>query len=30
MSCNGWIPGFFGVVNQRTHTPLRSTLVAAI
>jgi APA family basic amino acid/polyamine antiporter len=28
MSCNGWLPGFFGVVNQRTHTPLRSTLVA--
>jgi APA family basic amino acid/polyamine antiporter len=28
MSCNGWLPGFFGVVNQRTYTPLRSTLVA--
>jgi len=28
MSCNGWLPAFFGVVNARTHTPLRSTLVA--
>ena len=28
MSCNGWLPPFFGVVNARTHTPLPSTLVA--
>ncbi len=28
MSCNGWLPGFFGIINPRTHTPLRSTLVA--
>ena len=28
MSCNGWLPPFFGVVNPRTHTPVRSTLVA--
>ena len=28
MSCNGWLPVFFGVVNPRTRTPLRSTLVA--
>jgi len=28
MSCNGWLPPFFGVVNARTHTPLRATLVA--
>ncbi len=28
MSCNGWLPAFFGVVNPRTRTPLRSTLVA--
>jgi amino acid transporter len=28
MSCNGWLPVFFGVVNPHTRTPLRSTLVA--
>jgi len=28
MSCNGWLPAFFGAVNPRTRTPLRSTLVA--
>jgi APA family basic amino acid/polyamine antiporter len=28
MSSNGWLPAFFGVVNPRTRTPLRSTLVA--
>jgi APA family basic amino acid/polyamine antiporter len=28
MSCNGWLPPFFGVVNKRTRTPLRATLVA--
>jgi len=28
MSCNGWLPAFFGVVNPRTGTPVRSTLVA--
>lgn len=28
MSCNGWLPAFFGKVNPYTHTPLRSTLVA--
>ena len=28
MSCNGWLPAFFGVVNARTRTPLRATLVA--
>lgn len=28
MSCNGWLPGFFGVVNPRTHTPLRATVIA--
>ena len=28
MSCNGWLPSFFGVVNRRTRTPLRATLVA--
>lgn len=30
MSCNGWLPAFFGVVNPRTHTPVRATLVAGI
>jgi APA family basic amino acid/polyamine antiporter len=30
MSCNGWLPAFFGVVNARTHTPLRATFVAGI
>jgi len=28
MSCNGWLPAFFNVVNARTHVPLRGTLVA--
>ena len=28
MSCNGWLPPFFGVVNPRTRTPLRSTVIA--
>ena len=28
MSCNDWLPSFFGVVNARTRTPLRATLVA--
>ena len=28
MSCNGWLPAFFGVVSARTRTPLRATLVA--
>lgn len=28
MSCNGWLPPFFGIVNRRTRTPLRATLVA--
>jgi amino acid transporter len=28
MSCNGWLPAFFGVVNARTRTPQRATLVA--
>jgi len=28
MSCNGWLPGFFGRVNPRTHTPIFATLVA--
>jgi len=28
MSCNGWLPGFFGVVNARTGTPVGSTLVS--
>jgi APA family basic amino acid/polyamine antiporter len=28
MSCNGWLPTFFNVVNARTHTPLRATFVA--
>ena len=28
MSCNGWLPAFFGVVNARTRTPLRSTVFA--
>ena len=28
MSCNGWLPKFFGVVHPRTRTPLRATLIA--
>ena len=28
MACNGWLPGFFGIVNARTRTPLRSTVIA--
>jgi amino acid transporter len=28
MSCNGWLPEFFGKVSPRTHTPARATLVA--
>lgn len=28
MSRNGWLPGWFGIVNARTRTPLRSTFVA--
>jgi amino acid transporter len=28
MSCNGWLPVFLGKVSQRTHTPVRATLVA--
>lgn len=30
MSCNGWLPPFLSVVNPRTRSPVRATLVAGV